>query len=112
MPRIAEVKEIDGHIWVRADITNMENGSAWWSPEEQEKNYREGYRDGKYDVAQWLPIDSAPRDGTPLILLYKDGKKVSVGWWSGNEQIGWGNNFASNMNVSHFLPLHAPPEVG
>jgi len=59
---------------------------------------------------KWQTIDTAPRDGTPVILLYRDGNKVSVGWWSGNEQIGWGNNFANNMNVSHFIPLPEPPE--
>ncbi len=46
MPKIAEIKEIDGEIWVRTDISKLENGSAWWSPEEQELKYKEGFRDG------------------------------------------------------------------
>lgn len=46
MPRIAEIREIEGEIWVRADIRKIENGSAWWSPNEQKAKYQEGFRDG------------------------------------------------------------------
>lgn len=57
MPKIAEIKEIDGQIWVRADISTLDNGSAWWSPDEQRKNYVDGYNDGYNDaiVAQDKP---------------------------------------------------------
>lgn len=54
MPRIVEIKEIDGLLWVRADIGNLESGSAWWSPKEQEANYNEGYRDAAVELGKLI----------------------------------------------------------
>jgi len=30
-------------------------------------------------IANWRPIETAPRDGSPLLLVYED--KVFYGWW-------------------------------
>jgi hypothetical protein len=54
MPRIAEIKEMGGYIWVRTDISKNENGSAWWSPAEQAANYRSGYRDCIRDQPRFI----------------------------------------------------------
>jgi len=54
MPKIAQIKEIDGHLWVRADIDNMENGSAWWSPKEQKEKYIEGWKDAIREQPFWI----------------------------------------------------------
>lgn len=45
MPKIAQFSQHEGKLWVRADLDILENGSAWWSPDEQEDNYRSGYKD-------------------------------------------------------------------
>lgn len=70
MPRIAEFKEIDGKVWVCADIENMENGSAWWSPKEQAENARGGYNLCRYDFAYaslWQRLAWALRGYLPLM---------------------------------------------
>lgn len=50
MPKILEVKEIDNELWVRLGVPGeFESGVALWTPEEQERNYNQGFRDGKDD---------------------------------------------------------------
>lgn len=57
MPKIAEVKEIDGQLWVRADISSMENGSAWWSPDEQQREHKQSYTMGFMDCKAGEPFN-------------------------------------------------------
>ncbi len=45
MPIIAEMRIIDGYVWVRSPFPNIESGSAWWTPKEQQANYKEGWND-------------------------------------------------------------------
>lgn len=50
MPKIAEMKEIDGDIWVcLGKLGGFESGIAIWTPEEAQKHYDSGYKDG-YDA--------------------------------------------------------------
>ncbi len=47
MPKIAEIKEIDGEVWVCiGKLEDHESGVALWSPTEQKLNYQSGYNDG------------------------------------------------------------------
>lgn len=47
MPKIAEIREIDGEVWVRiGKAGEFENGITLWTPEEVERKYEEGVRDG------------------------------------------------------------------
>lgn len=108
MPRIAEIKEIDGHIWVRADIPNLENGSAWWSPAEQEANYKEGYRDGKYDASQWRPIAEAPMDGGKFLVYHAPSKMIVVSYIDIFKE--WVHiDGAKIYEPTHFMPLPDAP---
>lgn len=55
MPQIAEIKEIDGEVWVRiGKLENHESGIAIWTPKEQEEykelHYGMGYEDGQADA--------------------------------------------------------------
>ena len=47
MPKILELREIDGAVWCRVGVIGeFGNGIALWTPEEQREKYNEGYTDG------------------------------------------------------------------
>lgn len=51
MPKITDIKEIDGEIWCCVGKPGeLESGIAIWTPKEQWKNYTSGYNAG-YDDA-------------------------------------------------------------
>lgn len=51
MPRILEIREIDGDCWVRVGKPpEFESGCSIWTPKEADDKYREGYRDGFNDA--------------------------------------------------------------
>jgi hypothetical protein len=68
----------------------------------------------------WLPIESAPRDGTHIILGFA-GSHSEEGYWMGDKsrnywkKTGW---YATDDDVlcerpkspTHWMPLPAPPE--
>lgn len=56
MPKIAELRDIEGEVWCRVGKPGeFANGIALWPPQEQEAKYREGYRDGYDDAAARKP---------------------------------------------------------
>lgn len=75
----------------------------------------------------WLPIESAPRDGTPVIVAAKNRAQTIVGearfdpedgdgnwWWAGEN---WGDAHAESMaargwHPTHWQPLPPPPSEG
>jgi hypothetical protein len=64
----------------------------------------------------WRPIDSAPRDGTE-VLLYgrteRDGRffapDCNVGWWDEENLGGWQARDLP-IDPTHWAPLPQPPE--
>jgi hypothetical protein len=66
-------------------------------------------------MPEWKPIETAPKDGTDIIL-FLDGVVIQ-GWWAG---AGWevvslfshGCGCCSSMNepATHWMPLPKPPE--
>ena len=62
----------------------------------------------------WRPIETAPKDGSEILLAHPDGSMV-VGWWRENglhgRASGWsdGDDFAMEW-PSHWMPLPAAPE--
>lgn len=56
MPRILEMREIDGELWCRIGrLAASESGVALWSPAEQKKNSNDGYYMGYDDGAGGEP---------------------------------------------------------
>lgn len=62
-------------------------------------------------MSEWQPIESAPKDGKPIIVL--DDGDVRVAAWSGmlGKFSGTGGNiFNYCENATHWMPLPTPPE--
>lgn len=75
---------------------------------------------------QWQPIDTAPQDGTRVLVVYstKIGPRVEIGQWtderhhsrpqphwtSGLAQI-WGVVVARKNPPTHWMPLPSPPQA-
>ncbi len=81
---------------------------------------------GRIKAMQWQPIETAPKDGTPILLgggMWGDDwrdptERVMVGWWERTKRIGefWNCcaaesghcNFPYEM-PTHWMPLPPPP---
>ena len=80
-------------------------------------------RDKVRAVAMWLPIETAPKDGTDILaaLLFRDGCDggiLTIRWHDGWGQwvmsgciVGIQNNAKDDENAdpTHWMPLPAPP---
>jgi hypothetical protein len=57
-------------------------------------------------VPQWQPIETAPKDGTEIIVLCRR-KKVSLGWYfsASTNNKHWLNENGSKINPTHWMPL-------
>ncbi len=55
MPKILEIKEINGNIWCRVGTPgDFESGITLWTPDEQREKYHEGLKRGA-EIAANLP---------------------------------------------------------
>lgn len=55
----------------------------------------------------WMPIESAPEDGTE-VLLYQPNAGIQVSWYgydTDNEELGW-----YRFSPTHWMPLPYPPQ--
>lgn len=62
----------------------------------------------------WQPIDSAPKDGTPVIGFmptYYQGKggQAVIVWMNYTDRPGWYSDVSSIHEPSHWMPLPPPP---
>lgn len=65
---------------------------------------------------KWQPIETAPKDGTAILIWQPDKKKglsqddnrYAIGYWRVAEG-GWGNRNSAEVNPSHWMPLPEPP---
>lgn len=60
-------------------------------------------------MGEWLPIESAPRDGTLILVCLADNIMDTVSWWGG----GWretGSALRLLGEPKAWMPLPPPPE--
>ncbi len=64
-------------------------------------------------VGQWLPIETAPRDGTFVLLWGPAWEQPETGWrypgdksWQGCDQPTW----LAGRDATHWMPLPSPPK--
>ena len=66
-------------------------------------------------MSEWQPIETAPRDGTFVLLFLPHIETVRTGYWSHMTGKGWMINWASTYRtsvdgpVTHWQPLPDPP---
>lgn len=68
MPAIAEIKEIDGEIWVRVGVAGeFANGLSIMSPEEiaaKEREYSKAYDHGRADAIKYMEERDSERESS------------------------------------------------
>lgn len=68
------------------------------------------------EEAKWRPIETAPKDGTPVLLFFPAGPHhggAIEGWWfSSPKEIddGWETIIGTIGEPTHWRPLPDPPE--
>lgn len=73
-------------------------------------------------MTEWQPIETAPKDGSCIILGWCGGYDSCPGFWMGNpkenywEKVGWYDEAdrgavltAKPMEPTHWMPLPPPP---
>lgn len=64
-------------------------------------------------ASPWRPIETAPRDGTPILLCGQTGDRI-VGRWSTAFSGSWVLEAydAIGIEPTHWMPLPSPPPKG
>ena len=70
-------------------------------------------RDGGCGVVgvrmEWQPIETAPKDGT-RVLVHEPGMEPEIAHWSGGVWwIGQSDDFQFPGGITHWMPLPEPP---
>ncbi len=68
-------------------------------------------------IHEWQPIETAPRDGTVLLLYssnHSDVWQQRLAYWATGPREGWygrgGPAYATDGAFSHWMPLPEPPK--
>ncbi len=75
-------------------------------------------------MTQWMPIETAPKDGTRVLLAtanevtsgwwmpfgYEFGRNADPGGWTDGGVADWGMQHSSELFPSHWMPLPEPPK--
>lgn len=63
-------------------------------------------------MSEWRPIETAPKDGTPVIICTSGGKVFRARWFGGAvwSVDGYSVGFETS-DVTHWMPLPQPPET-
>jgi hypothetical protein len=59
---------------------------------------------------EWQPIDTAPKDGTEVLLT--DGKYKRTGYWARRVGVWSIDAIVALEPPTHWMPLPEPPESG
>lgn len=102
------------------------NSGSWWDTDEHE--YRVTFLEKRIVYAApvletatqagWQPIETAPKDGTPVMLFARHVRATAsiriVGWWNPVIKCWIDSVFSPNVPQriipSHWMPLPAAPE--
>lgn len=67
---------------------------------------------------EWKPIESAPKDGTRILLFGHRGDQFDIGSWgphgvyirkTGTYEAAWGSGAKHYVGATHWQPLPTPP---
>jgi hypothetical protein len=64
-------------------------------------------------MSEWQPIETAPKDGTPVLAFIGDGDGAAVlGWSAGCREWQDYNGSSPRYDPTHWMPLPPPPPAG
>jgi hypothetical protein len=68
--------------------------------------------DEKPQFGQWQPIETAPKDGSDILLYEVPAGKTHIGYFSPVTDMSkkWGNHYGYGFDPSHWMPLPEPPK--
>ena len=73
----------------------------------------EGGETSASQTMEWMTIDSAPKDGTEIIVLIRP-KVIRLGWYfaPSSRTFGWCDENGKRIKPTHWtwMPLPSPPE--
>lgn len=61
-------------------------------------------------MSEWQPIDTAPKDGTEVIVLIRP-KVIRLGWFfaPSSRTANWCDENGRKIKPTHWMPLPLPP---
>lgn len=61
----------------------------------------------------WQPIETAPRDGTMVLLWHRNADGATAGWMLGwfDQFHEWENMCGGLLEPTHWMPLPDPPQI-
>ena len=62
----------------------------------------------QFNVLNWQPIETAPEDGT-IVIIYEEGKAVSAFYDSSTKQWVETMDYYEVPDPTHWMPLPEPP---
>lgn len=72
---------------------------------------RGGDQDVPYRRADWRPIETAPKDGTDILIWSRAGREIGK-YLAGREAwLGHGDNGSGWRTPTHWQPLPEPPDA-
>lgn len=111
------VAELEAHRDCSISFRGFRLSGSAESTAEVRRLLRVEERLAELEAAQeWMPIESAPRDGTPLLLTSAaHGMLILVGWYD-SELEAWSlwpgeKAYGARIGATHWLPLPSPPKV-
>lgn len=60
---------------------------------------------------EWQPIETAPRDGTPILLYSSDDGCHQGCWFDGRDDTGWCTDGLFSNDWTHWKPLEPPSDA-
>jgi hypothetical protein len=68
-------------------------------------------RDALEEAQVWLPIDSAPKDGTEVLVITKELGALVMFWDMYHPNAMWSTGLGvARLKPTHWMPLPAPPK--
>ena len=110
-------------------VKNAMHGAFWPELEEACRAIEQAVR-AKLGVAQWLPIETAPKDGSVFLCWVtaerygetdegqqysQDASQADFGWWRPGDEAGYFDcgcgQIGDRQHISHWMPLPPPPGI-
>jgi hypothetical protein len=60
-------------------------------------------------MSEWMPIETAPRDGTRVLLHYSPKRLTKIGYWDAGSGYWSAGQWFHEASPTHWQPLPAPP---